>query len=95
MARLPKMVDKLRAEWQALPVEKRDEILHHIRNVHTSAIAVAKLVPQSMADSLISLAKAAAQASIMPFGPGVEGVLIEVLGAIPEFSPYVRKLLTD
>jgi len=95
MARLSKMVDKLNVEWQNIPVETRDEILHNIRTAHKAMFTVAKLLPSSMTETCLNLAKAAAQASIMPFGPGVEGVIVEILGAIPELSPYIRQLLTD
>jgi len=95
MARLSKMVEKLHAEWAALPVETRNEILRNVRMAHNAMFSVIKLLPESLIETTIGLAKAAAQASIMPFGPGVEGVIVEIAGAIPELSPYVRQLMGD
>lgn len=95
MARLAKMIEKLHVEWQAMPVENRNEILANIRTAHGAMFRVIKLLPTSMTETLLNVAKAAAQASIMPFGDGIEGVIVEVAGAIPELSPYVRQLMGD
>lgn len=95
MARLSKMVDNVSILWRALPVESRNEILTNVQTAHRAMKRVADLIPADLQNAVLDLVKAGAQAALMPFGPGLEGVIVDVCGAIPELSAYVRQLLGD
>ncbi len=95
MAKLSKTIEKVRAGWMAIPTAKRDEILRSVSTAHTAMRNATRLLPMGLIDDLVQLAKDASQAALMPFGPGLEGVLVDIAGAIPELSAYVRQMMGD
>ena len=95
MARLSKTIEKVRTGWLAISVENRNEILRCVKQASDSMRKATQLVPMTLVGDLIQLAKDASQAALMPFGPGLEGVLVDVADAIPELSAYVRQLMGD
>jgi hypothetical protein len=95
MAKIHKSIEKVSQCWQEMPVETRNKILARVKTVHTAAKELGDLCSKCFLESLTQLVKDGAVAAINPMGPGVEGVVIEVCGAIPELSAYFRQLMRD
>ncbi len=95
MAKLHKTIEKVTKDWRAMPVETRDKILSNVKAMHDSAKNIYNLSTKCFLDGIVQLMKDGAVAAINPMGPGVEGVVIEVAGAIPELSAYLRQLMGD